>query len=66
MASLRPKTRRITVSLTEDEHGALEGVATREDVSLSWVVRRALQEYLERQAAGEQRELALTQQRSLR
>ena len=38
---------RITVSLREDDHVALAAIAERYDVSLSWLTRRAVAEFLE-------------------
>lgn len=41
---------RITVSVPAEEHAALEAYARAHDVSLSWVARRAIDEYLARNA----------------
>ena len=43
---------RLTVSLTEDDHEALTVLADKDEVSISWVVRRAIEEYLRRQTTG--------------
>lgn len=40
---------RVTVSLTPGEHAALCALATRARVSLSWMIRQAITEFLERQ-----------------
>lgn len=45
----KKKENRITVSLTSDVHQGLEAIAEDRDVSLSWVVRRAVSEYLAKQ-----------------
>lgn len=37
---------RITVSVTPGDYGTLNTIAERDDVSISWVVRRAIHEYL--------------------
>lgn len=37
---------RVTVSVTNADYDILNSIAGREDVSVSWVVRRALEEYL--------------------
>lgn len=41
---------RLSVSLEGADHEALSRVAARQEVSLAWVVRRAVKEYLDRQA----------------
>jgi len=37
---------RLTVSLTGNDYDALSALAEKDDVSVSWVVRRAIDEYL--------------------
>lgn len=37
---------RVTVSVTGSDYKTLNALADKEDVSLSWVVRRAIDEYL--------------------
>ncbi|MEH2473308.1 hypothetical protein V1281_005506 [Nitrobacteraceae bacterium AZCC 2161] len=37
---------RVTVSMAPDDYKTLNSLADMEDVSVSWVVRRAIQEYL--------------------
>lgn len=44
---------RITVSLSPRDHTELAALAERCDVSLSWVARQAISEFLERHAKGE-------------
>ena len=39
---------RITVSLREKEHSALAALAQQHDVSLSWLTRNAVAEFLRR------------------
>lgn len=46
------KGERITVSLSGPDHAALAELADRYDVSLSWLVRQAITEFLERSASG--------------
>lgn len=41
-------TKRLSISVPYDVHQALETHAARNDVSLAWVVRKALAEYLDR------------------
>ncbi|MBL4714058.1 MAG: CopG family transcriptional regulator [Alcanivorax sp.] len=45
---------RLTVSLTGNDYDALAILADKDDVSVSWVVRRAIREYLDihRRGAG--------------
>lgn len=38
---------RLTVSLTDSDYDALSTIAEKDEVSLSWVVRRAINEYLD-------------------
>lgn len=38
---------RLTVSLTGRDYDALSALAEKDDVSVSWVVRRAIDEYLD-------------------
>ena len=59
MANVRKKDQRVTVSLTADEHVQVTALAEREDVSLSWVIRRAVNDYLLRNANGLQTQLPL-------
>lgn len=39
---------RVTVSVTAGDYDTLNVIAGRDDVSVSWVVRRAIDEYLRR------------------
>lgn len=39
---------RLTVSLTGTDYDTLNALADKEEVSASWVIRRAIDEYLER------------------
>ena len=39
---------RITVSLSERDHAALTEVAERHDVSISWLTRQALVEFIDK------------------
>ena len=45
-STIEKKVARITVSLKPMEHDALARLAEKRDVSLSWVVRKAVEEYL--------------------
>ncbi|WP_417519891.1 ribbon-helix-helix protein, CopG family [Minwuia sp.] len=47
------KAQRITVSLHASEHASLCALAERYDVSLSWLTRQAITEFLERYENGE-------------
>ena len=57
--SPKKKVARITVSLTQEEYSELEAVANANDVSLSWVTRRAINEYLGKYGQGTALELPL-------
>ena len=39
---------RITVSLSEQNHAELTGLAERHDVSISWLTRQALVEFIDK------------------
>ncbi len=39
---------RVTVSVTSADYDTLNALANKDDVSVSWVVRRAINEYLRR------------------
>lgn len=43
---------RITVSLPDKEHAALAALARQHDVSLSWLTRKAVVEFLRRHEDG--------------
>jgi len=58
VAKPRKFQQRVTISLTQRDHGRLELIARQDDVSISQIVRRAVRDYLDRQV---QRELALSQ-----
>jgi hypothetical protein len=48
-ASEKP-TVRTTVSIPREDYVDLEGISERQKVSVAWVVRRAIEEYLDRQS----------------
>jgi len=54
-SSISIMTTRITVSLPEKEHAALAALAKRYDVSLSWLTRKAVIEFLRQQGEGNAR-----------
>ena len=58
MAERRKKTTRLTVSLNEMDYAALNALASKSDVSLSWVIRQAIQRFVREH--GAQPELPLT------
>jgi len=53
------KTVRLTVSLNEQAHATLSVLAKRQDVSVAWIVRRAVSEFIEHQEHPAQPELPL-------
>jgi hypothetical protein len=42
-----PKTNRVTVSLDDKTHKVLQDCSAREDVSISWLIRRAVANMVE-------------------
>ena len=58
MAERRKKTTRLTVSLDDVDYAALNAIASKSDVSLSWVIRQAIQRFVREH--GAQPELPLT------
>lgn len=42
-----PKTNRVTVSLDDKTHRVLQDYSAREDVSISWLIRRAVADMVE-------------------
>lgn len=53
------KTARLTVSLDEQAHATLSTLAKHQDVSVAWMVRRAVSQFIEQQARVAQPELPL-------
>lgn len=47
------KSTRITISLEDKEHGELCALSEQYDVSLSWLARQAVSEFLDRYGQGE-------------
>lgn len=45
----RQKTSRLTVNLDDQAYGALLAIASNRDAPLSWVVRRAVSEFIQRE-----------------
>ena len=62
MAERRKKTTRLTVSLNEADYALLDAVASESDVSLSWVVRQAIQRFLREHGAQPELPLTLAEQ----
>lgn len=48
MANRPRKTTRLTVSLEEQDYDALASLAVARDVSLSWLIRQAVRQFIER------------------
>ena len=56
----RQKTARLTVNLDDHVYGALVGIAASQDATLSWIVRRAVVDFIARESASnDQPELPL-------
>ncbi len=51
MAEYSKKTTRLTVSLDENDYAALSALATKSDVSLSWVIRQAIHRFVQEHGA---------------
>lgn len=51
MGKRSKKSTRLTVSLDPEDHAALEALALRSDVSLSWVVRQAIHRFIQQHQA---------------
>jgi predicted transcriptional regulator len=52
-----PKTNRVTVSLDDQTHRVLQAYSDRDDVSISWLIRRAVAEMIDqREKAGPKHE----------
>lgn len=49
---------RTSVILSQDQHARLNGIATASDVSVAWVIRQAVQHFLD-QAQNEQMPLPI-------
>ena len=58
MVERKRKSTRLTVSLDEADHAALSAMASKSDVSLSWVIRQAIQRFVREH--GSEPELPLT------
>lgn len=48
MADRPLKSTRLTVSLEEQDHDALTEIALARDVSLSWVIRQAVRQFIDK------------------
>lgn len=46
------KSTRLTVSLEEQDHDALAELAVAKDVSLSWLIRQAVRQFIDRAQSG--------------
>ena len=62
--SLGKRGQRITVSLTDADHAALSALAEQNDVSLSWITRKAVADFLERHS-GDELQLPLDLKKSI-
>lgn len=50
VANKRPENVRVSITLPSEHHDDLQRLAARKRVSLAWVVRDAVERYLENQA----------------
>ncbi len=51
--------RRIAVNLSDSEYSEIAGLAERHEVSLAWLGRQAILDFVERHRGGEQLDLPL-------
>ena len=51
MIERRKKTTRLTVSLAEADYAVLDAIASKSDVSLSWVIRQAIHRFVQEHGA---------------
>ena len=64
MAERKKKTTRLTVSLDEADYTALNAMASRIDVSSSWLIRQAIQRFVREHGADPELPLTLVEQGS--
>jgi len=62
MTERRKKTTRLTVSLDDADYAALNALASGSDVSLSWVIRQAIQRFVREHGMQPQLPLTLAEQ----
>ena len=59
----RPKGKkpavRLSVSVSPTDHAELTRIAATRDLSMAWVIRRAIADFVERHREGAQREFSL-------
>ena len=53
MRPIAEKTVRLSVSLGKADHDALQRVAEKNDVSVAWIVRKAIERFLESSPQGD-------------
>lgn len=62
--SVVKKAQRVTVSLDEQDYAILAGLSEQHDVSMSWLIRQAVSDYISRRVSGDvQLRLGLSGQR---
>lgn len=60
------KTNRVTISLDDQDYAAIDMLARRGDVSLSWVIRHAIQSYIKDQGVQQDLPLPLHEPQTVR
>ena len=50
------KSTRLTVSLEEQDYDALNAIALANDASLSWVIRQAIRQFVDRSKENEEKQ----------
>ena len=53
--------KRVTLTVDPDDYAAIDRLAHENDVSASWIIRRSMQEFLERQKGETQIAMLLDQ-----
>ena len=62
MTERRKKATRLTVSIDDDDYAALNAIAAKSDVSLSWVIRQAIHRFVQKHGAHPELPLTLVGQ----
>lgn len=63
MVERRKKTTRLTVSIDDGDYAALNALAAKSDVSLSWVIRQAIHRFVRQHEAQPELPLSLAEDR---
>jgi len=64
MADRPRKSTRLTVSLEEQDYETLTEISVAKDVSVSWVIRQAIRQFIEKSRESDERKGSSTDARS--